>query len=115
MKIDTKEVEALVRLLDDPDNEVASNVENRLLFLGNQVIGHLEDAWEKSFDALLQQKLESVIHKIQFESVKTDLKLWKDSGAIDLLKGVLAVNRYQYPDLKEQKIENLLEEIRRDA
>lgn len=115
MEIDSKEVEALVSLLDDPDNEVASNVENRLLFLGNQVIGHLEDAWEKSFDALLQQKLESVIHKIQFESVKTDLKLWKDSGAIDLLKGVLAVNRYQYPDLKEQKIENLLEEIRRDA
>lgn len=115
MEIDTKEVEALVRLLDDPDNEVASNVENRLLFLGNEVIGYLEDAWEKSFDALLQQKLETVIHKIQFETVKTDLRLWKESGATDLLKGVLAVNRYQYPDLKEQKIENLLEEIRRDA
>ena len=115
MEIDIKEIEALVHLLDDPDNEVASNVENRLLFLGNEVIGHLEAAWEKSFDALLQQKLESVIHKIQFESVKKDLKLWKDSGALNLLRGVLVVNRYQYPDLKEQKIENLLEEIRRDA
>lgn len=115
MEIDTKEVEALVRLLDDPDNEVALNVENRLLFLGNEVIGYLEDAWEKSFDALLQQKLESVIHKIQYESVKSDLRAWKEGGAENLLKGVLIVNRYQYPDLKEQKIENLLEEIRRDA
>ncbi len=115
MEIDAKEIAALVRLLDDPDEEVFNNVESRLLSLGNSVISQLEEAWQNSFDALLQQKLESVIHKIQFGSVKTELQAWKDTGGKDLLKGVLIVNRYQYPDLNEQKLENLLEGIRRDA
>lgn len=65
-----KELESLIKLLDDPDAEVSQHVEERLLSYGNEVIEYLESAWEQSFDALLQERIENLVHKIQYNSVK---------------------------------------------
>ncbi|MDB5020419.1 MAG: hypothetical protein JWQ28_1546 [Pedobacter sp.] len=108
------EINALVKLLDDPDQEVFEHVQKRLLEYGDEVIAHLEDVWEKSLDTLLQERIENLVHQIQFNIVKEDLSLWYHSGAFDLLKGAIIINRYQYPDLDEQKVINELEEIKRE-
>lgn len=81
-----KEINALVKLLDDPDLEVYQHVEKRLLEYGTQVVDFLENEWEHSLDSLLQERIENIVHKIQFNSVKEDLNLWYHSGAFDLLK-----------------------------
>jgi regulator of sirC expression with transglutaminase-like and TPR domain len=109
------EISALVKLLDDPDPEVFVHVEQRLLEHGSSVIHFLETEWEKSLDTLLQERIENIVHQIQFNSVKEDLNLWYQSGAFDLLQGALVINRYQYPDLDEQKIINQIEEIKREV
>lgn len=108
------EIYALVKLLDDPDPEIFKHVEKRLVEHGNEVIEYLENVWETAPDATLQQRIENVVHQIQFNTVKEDLNLWYQSGAFDLLKGALIVNRYQFPDLDEQKIINQIEEIKRE-
>ncbi|HWW43322.1 transglutaminase-like domain-containing protein [Pedobacter sp.] len=108
------EISALIKLLDDPDNEVYEHVERRLLEYGNAVINYLESTWEKSLDTLVQERIENLVHRIQFSNVKEDLNLWFQSGAFDLLQGALVINRYQYPDLDEQKIIFQIEEIKRE-
>ena len=108
------EISALVRLLDDPDQEVFHHVEQRLLEHGAAAISFLEDAWQDSMDSLLQERIEDLVHRIQFISVKEDLSLWYQSGAFDLLHGALVINRYQYPDLDEQKIINQIDDIKRE-
>ena len=110
----TKEISALVKLLDDPDQEIYQHVEQRLLLYGNEVIDYLENVWEHSLDALLQERIENIVHKIQFTNVKEDLTLWFQSGAFDLLKGALVINRYQYPDLDEEKVILQIEDIKRE-
>ncbi|HMI01602.1 MAG TPA: transglutaminase-like domain-containing protein [Pedobacter sp.] len=110
----SKEISALVKLLDDPDQEIYQHVEERLLAYGNEVIDFLENVWEHSLDSLLQQRIENIVHKIQFTNVKEDLNLWYQSGAFDLLQGALVINRYQYPDLNEEKIILQMEEIKRE-
>jgi regulator of sirC expression with transglutaminase-like and TPR domain len=108
------EIYALVKLLDDPDPEIFEHVEKRLVEHGNEVIEYLENVWETAPDVTLQQRIENVVHQIQFNTVKEDLNLWYQSGAFDLLKGALIVNRYQFPDLDEQKMINQIEEIKRE-
>lgn len=108
------EIYALVKLLDDPDPEIFEHVEKRLVEHGNEVIEYLENVWETAPDITLQQRIENVVHQIQFNTVKEDLNLWYQSGAFDLLKGALIVNRYQFPDLDEQKMINQIEEIKRE-
>jgi regulator of sirC expression with transglutaminase-like and TPR domain len=110
----SKEISALVKLLDDPDLEVYEHVEKRLLEYGTAVVDYLENEWEHSLDALLQQRIENIVHTIQFRTVKEDLNLWHQSGAFDLLQGALVINRYQYPDLDEQKVILQIEEIKRE-
>ncbi|HEY0174996.1 MAG TPA: transglutaminase-like domain-containing protein [Pedobacter sp.] len=109
------EISALVKLLDDPDPEVFQHVAKRLLEHGYPVIHFLETEWEKSLDTLLQERIENIVHQIQFNTVKEDLNLWYQSGAFDLLQGALVINRYQYPDLDEQKVINQIEEIKREV
>jgi len=108
------EISALVKLLDDPDQEVFQLVEQRLLEHGAAAISFLEGAWVASMDSLLQERIEDLVHRIQFISVKEDLSLWYQSGAFDLLHGAMVINRYQYPDLDEQKIINQIDDIKRE-
>jgi regulator of sirC expression with transglutaminase-like and TPR domain len=112
--INPTEVNSLIRLLDDPDNEIYDHVHEKLLGYGSEVIAYLETAFEQAFDAVQQERIANLVHEIQFGSLKTDLQLWHQSGAFDLLQGILIINRYQYPDLDEQRVINQVESIKRD-
>jgi len=105
---------SLIRLLDDPDKEIYEHVHDKLLSYGSEAIGYLETAFEQAFDPIQQERIANTVHDIQFETLKNDLRLWLHGGAFDLLQGILIINRYQYPDLDEQKIINQVEAIKRD-
>ena len=112
--INPTEVNSLIRLLDDPDTEIFEHVHQKLLSYGTGAIEFLEQAWGEAFDPIQQERIANLVHEIQFGIVKNDLKLWHQSGAFDLLQGILIINRYQYPDLDEHKVINQLESIKRD-
>lgn len=113
--IDPKQVNSLIRLLDDPDQEIFDHVHDKLLSYGSEAIEYLESAFEQAFDSILQERIANLVHEIQFGIVKNDLRLWLHGGAFDLLQGILVINRYQYPDLDEQKVINQIEAIKRDV
>ncbi len=110
-----KEVIALITLLDDPDEVIYDQVKNRFVSLGPPAIPHLETAWENSFDAIMQKRIELIIHTIQFETLQKALKHWANEEQDDLLKGILILSRYQYPDLDENKIKRILQQIKQDV
>jgi regulator of sirC expression with transglutaminase-like and TPR domain len=110
-----KEVIALITLLDDPDEVIYVQVKDRFVVLGPPAIPHLETAWENSFDAIMQKRIETIIHTIQFETLQKALKNWAKVDQDDLLKGILILARYQYPDLDENKIKKQLATIKQDV
>lgn len=109
------ELYALISLLDDPDENVFNQIQDKLLSLGQEVIPHLESVWENSFDPLLQTRIENIIHRIQFDNIREDLKNWALLGGQNLLFGTILVARYQYPDLNEDKIKKQIDQIRQDV
>ncbi len=114
-ELSLKEVIALITLLDDPDETIYVQVKERFVTLGPPAIPHLETAWENSFDAIMQKRIETIIHTIQFELLQKALKDWARDESDDLLKGVLLLARYQYPDLDENKVRKLLHQIKQDV
>ena len=112
--INPSEVNSLIRLLDDPDSEIYDHVHQKLLSYGVEAIQYLESAFEQAFDSIQQERIANLVHEIQFSTLKTDLQLWHQGGSFDLLQGILIINRYQYPDLDEQKVINQVEAIKRD-
>lgn len=115
VEMSLKEVIALITLLDDPDEVIYYQVKDRFVVLGPPAIPHLETAWENSFDAIMQKRIETIIHTIQFETLQKALKNWAKTDQDDLLKGVLILARYQYPDLDENKIRKQLATIKQDV
>jgi regulator of sirC expression with transglutaminase-like and TPR domain len=114
-RLNKRELNALISLLDDPDEGVFNEVSIRFLSLGEDVIPILENAWENSFDTLIQNRIEGIIHQIQFERIKKGLQEWMHTDEQDLLRGTFLIAKYQYPDLEFSKIEKHLHQIKQDV
>lgn len=109
------ELQALISLLDDPDDNVYDEIKNKLISYGGEVIPYLENAWETSFNHLLQDRIENIIHYLQFDAIKKELVQWKGSNEKDLTEGAVIVAKYQYPDLETQKINDCINQITQDV
>ena len=106
---------ALINLLDDPDEEVFFNVKENLLSLGTHIIPDLEKAWEQSLDENYQERIENIIQKIQYRSTKNELENWNHNFKNDLLKGAYLLAKYQYPDLDFQVLDEQITQIKKDV
>lgn len=108
-------IQSLIQLLDDPDESIYNHVKDQLIEFGEEVISDLEVAWESNLlGVVFQNRIESLIHEIQFKALEKSLKEWVDGGASNLLDGVLIINRYQYPEFDEEKLLKKLEQIQQD-
>jgi regulator of sirC expression with transglutaminase-like and TPR domain len=114
-QMNLKEVIALITLLDDPDEDIYCQVKDRFITLGPPAIPHLETAWENSFDAMMQKRIETIIRNINFEALQKALKHWAEHEQDDLFKGVCMIARYQYPDLDENKLKKQIQQLKQDV
>ncbi|MBE0653123.1 MAG: hypothetical protein IH594_04970, partial [Bacteroidales bacterium] len=68
-----KEIQALINLLEDPDERVNKAVSEKIREKGTEIIPSLEKVWETSMNQHLQQKIEELIQDIQFNFIKSEL------------------------------------------
>lgn len=115
LTIEDAEIRALIRLLDDPDNDVYENVSDRLVSFGKTVIPLLETEWEIQHQQSIQNRIEIIIDEIEFYDCCSNLQDWCDGGAESLLDGVLAASRFQYPEINKEFITASVERIRKDV
>jgi regulator of sirC expression with transglutaminase-like and TPR domain len=114
--LNQNEIEALIKLIDDPDEKVFNHVRSRLLELGTEVIPQLENAWESAqIDVSMQQRIEELIHEINFKTVYDLLEKWVATGGKNLLEGAILVAKYQYPDLDTKKIYSKIAQLKQDV
>lgn len=105
------ELKALISLLDDEDSQIVTQIEEKILSLGTEVIPYLEEEWESNFNPEVQRRIEELIHILQYELLKERLKEWFESADQDLLTGMWLVATYQYPDYELIKLKQDLEQI----
>ena len=111
----TGEVNALISLIEDPDESIYLQVRSELKNYGEDIIPHLEHFWElNDFGTLFQTRLEELISSIQYDSVYNSLKKWIASEEKDLLEGALIINRYGYPGCDEDELRLIVSRIRQD-
>jgi regulator of sirC expression with transglutaminase-like and TPR domain len=112
---ETKELNALFTLIDDPDEEVYSTISERIVGYGKPIIPNLEHLWETSPDAETQQRIELIIHRLHFTDLLGSVTEWRDAAHHDLLSGSLLVSKFQYPDLQVTPVLQDIEKIRRNV
>lgn len=110
---ETKEISALLNLIDDPDEEVFGAVTTRIIDFGKHIIPNLENLWENTVNEQIQERIELIIHRLHFTDLKEDLRQWGLAGHHDLLLGSLLVSKFQFPEMSSSPDLVEVEKIRR--
>lgn len=110
----TTEMNALFTLIDDPDQEVYSTVSEKIVGFGRSIIPNLENLWENTPHEDVQERIEDIIHRLQFSDLYNEMQDWKENTDQELLYGALLVAKYQFPDLQIPPILQEIEKIKRN-
>lgn len=108
------EITALLRLIDDPDDEVFETVSEKILLYGKEIIPNLEQLWEVTADESVQERIEHLIHRVHFQDLQADFLEWSRTPNPELLRGAILIARYQFPDLNTPTILSQFDQIRRN-
>lgn len=108
-------LQALIALLDDPDETVFEMVEQELVAGDSNIIDQLEQIWETSLDELLQTRIENLIQQIQYGETKAKIWSWASKRNVDLFEGFFLITQYQYPDLKLKQVRSKIQKISNDV
>ena len=111
-----REIQALINLIDDPDELIYTQVRERIMSIGTPVVPVLERAWEVDdhLGDLFRTRVEDLLHSIHLANTNERLRNWVDGGGEDLLEGAMIICRYRYPDLDEHRVKTRLSAIRQD-
>jgi regulator of sirC expression with transglutaminase-like and TPR domain len=112
---DRKEIEALIYLLDDTDDEVIEQVQERLMSLGDDALMVLEEVLYQLEESIQIERVQGLIKKLKFDKNIQYFSIWKQTGAEDLLGAVIEIARIRFPDIERQEIENAIDKIKLDA
>ena len=108
------EISALLKLIDDPDEEVFGAVSHKIIEYGRNIIPSLEHLWETDPNEETQNRIETLIHQLHYTDLTEDFRQWSLAGHHDLTVGTLLASKFQYPELSTASTIQELEKLRRN-
>jgi regulator of sirC expression with transglutaminase-like and TPR domain len=108
------ELDALIKLLDDEDPLIYRQIHRELVTQGKELIPFLEAAWSDHTESPLHQRIELVIHDIQFQDLIHAFAEWKENRGKSLFEGALLISRVFYPELSIESESKKFQQLRKD-
>ena len=88
-------------------------MQEKLVSYGLEIIPILENYWSSSPNHEVQERVEGMIHKLQFSEVRKAFELWC-LEPYDLMQAAILLSRIKFPDLNEKSVWSQFEKIRRN-
>ena len=110
----TPSIEALLKLIEDPDLAVYEHVRAEILKNGKDTIPKLHDLLDyEHLNPNHLMRIESLVKDLHFSEILESLAQWCTSSEKDLLKGLQIITSFQFPDLTLSQLQNQLLAIER--
>lgn len=110
-----KELNALVSMIDEPNEKVFQAIRQKITDYGSVAIPLLEDAWMNSLSEEQNERLEGLIGDIRFRDLFSELQKWKQFNQDDLLRAFSLLARFRYPEFDEEKYLSQVAKLKQDA
>lgn len=110
------EINALITLIDDPDEGIFTQVKSEIKSYGEIIIpylGHYRDTHR--FGELFKNRIEDLINDIHVSVTENALKEWIKTDDKDLFEALLIINQYQYPTLDSTELKREVWKVRKDV
>lgn len=105
---------ALLKLLDDPDPEVFSQIEDKVVEIGPSALPYLKDAANNNADQLSDNRIKTLLQKIQFNKAEKAFLQWKEKSNKSLIEAALILADFHYPELDSSLVLQKIEKLKRD-
>lgn len=103
----TPSIDALIKLIDDPDQLVFEQVRAEILRTGTTAIPKLHDLLDfEKLSAEHIQRVQLLMQELHFSAVMEKLESWCLSSEKDLLKGLHIITTLQFPELSYEHLAN---------
>lgn len=106
-----REIDALVSLMDEPNDDIYTEVRKKIISHGTQAIPVLEEAWLHTFNAPHSQRLENTIEEIKFHKTVGDIFDWLDNPMTHPTEFIHIISAYlneHYQTETQQKWINMI-------
>ncbi|NOR88432.1 MAG: hypothetical protein GQ527_12560 [Bacteroidales bacterium] len=109
------ELLALLKLIDDPDPEIFSHIEHKVIETGATALPYLKNAYEENNDQLANHRIKTILGKIRYNKTHLALKEWKSQNQQNLIDACIILANYHYPDLNEAYIRDQIKKLKQDV
>ena len=112
---DNSEFIAILKLIEDPDPEIYSHIEEKVVNIGISAIPFLETAYKKSSDGLSNNRISTLLNKINFNKASIALQSWKNDSSQNLIDAAIILTEFHYPNYDETLIRDQIKKIKQDV
>ncbi|MDR2906362.1 MAG: transglutaminase-like domain-containing protein [Bacteroidales bacterium] len=107
-------ISALIKLLEDPDEQIFSQVRNEILSMGEMAIPDLENALVSSSNEDYTERITDILNDIQTERLVKNFAHWKNSQEQDLLELMVLIEQIRDFNFVKQHIVERIAQIKMD-
>ena len=109
-----KELDALVSLMDEPNEDMFNEIRERVLSYGSLALPILEEAWVNTLRDHDSNRIENIIEEIKQEELVLEFNDWAKESNSNIIQGFVILAKYLQPDfntsLYTAKFEKLVRE-----
>ena len=110
----TKELSALIQLLDEPDEQVYAAIRTRIIAMGVDALPLLEEADDNILAPKETARIEKLMNAIRVEDVYAKLKSWAEDDSHDLLVAWMLISGFHSPEERKESMETQVDKLYRD-
>jgi hypothetical protein len=107
------EINALLNLIEDPDDEIFQSITKRFVGFGTEVIPYLEDFKEGNEDEEQLQKIDQIISTISLTTLSTSIQQWKTEDQQDILEASTLLSIYINKEFNREEFLFEIEKLRK--
>ena len=110
----TKEIQAMLALLEDPDPEVHRQVMQGFVDRGPEMLPVLKEAGRRYTFGVMAERMEWMADEIRFNILYAQLEDWKTYRTHGLGFVIRSVEAFQYPDASSERMEQWIARVRKE-
>ncbi len=111
---ETKELDYLIKLLDDEDENIYNSVRERFLSHGENTSEYLR-GFLNDENILIKKRAGEIISTINYDKIRSELIRLSNSDTDDLLENsMIALTEFAYPSTDKNEIKKVLDEMSAD-
>ncbi len=110
-----REIDALVSLMDEPNDEVYDEIRKKIIGHGVEAIPHLEEAWLHTFSGTHSKRLESTIEEIKFHNTISLVLHWLDDRTLAPSELIHHIASYVNAHYQRDELQVWIEGVYRDC